>query len=87
MVVAFSEILVNPGTKIKDVLNIINQAPHKNLPSGIAIVVDDSNSLLGVITDGDVRRALLGGHDIEEPVTNVMNKNPIKYIYEIRRTK
>ena len=73
MVVAFSEILVNPGTKIKDVLNIINQAPHKNLPSGIAIVVDDSNSLLGIVTDGDVRRALLGGHDIEEPITNVMN--------------
>ena len=66
MVVAFSEILVNPETKIKDVLNIINQAPHKNLPSGIAIVVDDSNSLLGVVTDGDVRRALLGGHNIEE---------------------
>ena len=79
MVVAFSEILVNPGTKIKDVLNIINQAPHKNLPSGIAIVVDDSNSLLGVVTDGDVRRALLGGHNIEESVTNIMTKNPIKF--------
>lgn len=79
MAVRFSEVLVNSGTKIKDVLKIINQAPHKNLPSGIAVIVDDSNSLLGIVTDGDIRRALLNEYTIEDSVDKIMNKNPIKF--------
>ena len=64
----FTEILVSPKTEIKDVLEIINQAPHNKLPSGIALIVDDSNSLLGIVTDGDIRRALLENHNLNETV-------------------
>ena len=72
----FKDILVSPQTKIKDVLEIINQAPHNNLPSGIALIVDDSNSLLGIVTDGDIRRALLENHNLNETVDVIMNKSP-----------
>ena len=72
----FKEILVSPQTEIKDVLEIINQAPHNNLPSGIALIVDDSNSLLGIVTDGDIRRALLENHNLNETVDVIMNKSP-----------
>ena len=72
----FKDILVSPQTKIKDVLEIINQAPHNNLPSGIALIVDDYNSLLGIVTDGDIRRALLENHNLNEAVDVVMNKSP-----------
>lgn len=40
-------------------------------------VVDDSNKLLGIITDGDLRRMLEKGIDVySETIDNVMTKNP-----------
>lgn len=43
----------------------------------IALVIDDNNRLLGTITDGDIRRALLRGDDMDTPVDSFMNANPI----------
>jgi hypothetical protein len=40
----------------------------------IAFVVDASEKLLGTVTDGDVRRALLAGATLEDPVGPVMNR-------------
>lgn len=43
----------------------------------IALIVDEKGRLLGTLTDGDVRRALLKGKDIKETkVTEVMNSSP-----------
>ncbi len=42
----------------------------------IALVVDDEHRLLGTITDGDIRRALLRGEDMDTPVDKIMNANP-----------
>lgn len=36
---------------------------------GIALVVDQEGRLLGTITDGDLRRAILSGKDLESPVS------------------
>ena len=47
----------------------------------IAVVVSKQNKLIGTITDGDIRRALLHGHDLDSKVENIMNHNPI-YIHE-----
>jgi len=76
MINKYNSILVSPNTKIKDVLEKINQAPHNNLPSGIALIVDDSTSLLGIVTDGDIRRALLDNHNLNETVDLIMNGSP-----------
>jgi dTDP-glucose pyrophosphorylase/CBS domain-containing protein len=35
---------------------------------GIALVVDDGGRLLGTLTDGDIRRALLAGTGLDEPL-------------------
>ena len=43
----------------------------------ISLVVDDSDRLLGTITDGDIRRALLAHHGMETLVVDVMKKHPI----------
>lgn len=43
----------------------------------IALVVDENNCLLGTITDGDIRRGILKGITLNEPVRLVMNENPI----------
>jgi dTDP-glucose pyrophosphorylase len=41
----------------------------------IALVIDDDGRLIGVITDGDVRRGLLNGITLEQPVHLIMNKD------------
>ncbi len=43
----------------------------------IAIITDSHKKLLGVITDGDIRRALLNGAQLEDCVEKYMNSNPV----------
>ena len=42
----------------------------------VAVVVDDARRLLGLVTDGDVRRGLLAGNDLSSPVAAIMNRSP-----------
>ncbi len=42
----------------------------------VAIVIDNKNMLLGTITDGDIRRALLNHLSMDSPVEDIMNNNP-----------
>lgn len=42
----------------------------------IVPVTSDSGELLGVITDGDIRRGLISHNDLSSPASMVMNKNP-----------
>jgi NDP-sugar pyrophosphorylase family protein len=39
-------------------------------------VVDESNRLLGTVTDGDIRRGILRGVPMSESVVRIMNRNP-----------
>jgi dTDP-glucose pyrophosphorylase len=41
--------------------------------AGIALAVDESGRLVGVATDGDLRRALLRGASLEDPARSVLN--------------
>jgi arabinose-5-phosphate isomerase len=43
---------------------------------GITGVVNSDGCLIGVLTDGDLRRALQGGHNLDIIVTEVMTKAP-----------
>lgn len=45
---------------------------------GVAFVVDQNESLFGIVTDGDVRRALLAGVGLDEPVDKIANRSPAK---------
>ncbi len=48
--------------------------------SGCACIVDDDNKLVGVFTDGDLRRALTSDLDdpMNHPIADVMVKNPVR---------
>ncbi|NPA49854.1 MAG: KpsF/GutQ family sugar-phosphate isomerase [Thermodesulfobacteria bacterium] len=64
--------LVRLGEKMTEALFEINR---KGL--GCALVLDDDGSLCGIVTDGDLRRALLKYGDFRDlPVERVMTKNP-----------
>jgi dTDP-glucose pyrophosphorylase/predicted transcriptional regulator len=67
----WKNVLVKPSCTLRDVLEIINNEALR-----VALVVDDNDCLLGVVTDGDVRRALLAGICLEDNIINVMNKKP-----------
>ena len=63
---------VDPDTNIHDALKIID---HRG--GGIALVVNGEMKLLGTVTDGDVRRGILSGVDVQSPVTKIMNAEPV----------
>jgi len=41
----------------------------------IALVIDESERLIGVVTDGDVRRGILDGVGLEQPVSRIMYRH------------
>lgn len=75
------EDLMITGDKIPFVLDTMNfknaivKITEKKL--GMAIVINESNQLQGILTDGDIRRVLLKNIDIEElKVFEAMTKDP-----------
>lgn len=64
-------ILVSPEDSIHFVLGIIDQEALK-----LAIVVDENKQLLGTVSDGDVRRAILNNVSLEAPVSQIMHLKP-----------
>jgi len=64
-----SQYCVPPEAKIRDVISFIDK-----YGSGVAIVVDDARRLLGTVTDGDIRRAILGGLDLGLPVQSLLDR-------------
>jgi arabinose-5-phosphate isomerase len=64
--------IVGAQTALRDVLFSITAAR-----AGAAAVVDEQNKLLGVITDGDIRRALLADDSaMRKPAADVMTTKP-----------
>lgn len=63
---------LSAGATLGDALAAIDAAAL-----GVAIVLDDDSHLVGLVTDGDVRRALIGGSTLDAPVLVAMNASPI----------
>jgi len=49
---------------------------------GVAFVVDDKKRLCGVVTDGDIRRALLEGKGLEDKIRDLVAEKDFVYAYE-----
>jgi len=64
------DIVANPKTLLKEVLKIIDKSSKQ-----ICLVLDNKK-LLGTISDGDIRRALLNNISLDDTVENVYFKNP-----------
>jgi dTDP-glucose pyrophosphorylase len=64
--------LIGQGCTIREALSIIDKVGLR-----IAIVVDENKKLLGVVTDGDVRRGLLAGISLNDHVSQVMITKPV----------
>ena len=69
-------ITIKKNVTIKKAMEILSKEGRKCL-----IVIDGKKKLLGTISDGDIRKALLGGYKISDLIINVFNTNP-KYLIE-----
>jgi CBS domain-containing protein len=50
---------------------------------GIAFVVDENGKFAGLVTDGDVREAILRGTSVEDPISGIMNTQPVVITGEV----
>jgi dTDP-glucose pyrophosphorylase len=63
--------LVNSDVTLEQAIEVLDKAALR-----IALIVGEDDKLLGTLTDGDVRRALLKHLPLETSVTEVMNIQP-----------
>ena len=63
--------LIRENATVKDALAALNNLSGENIT---LFVTDDSGTLKGSVTDGDIRRALLKEASLESPVSVVMNR-------------
>lgn len=68
---SWTQILLKPADTLDKAIKILQNSGNR-----IALVVNDNSKLLGTITDGDIRRALIMQINMESKVTEVMNQDP-----------
>jgi perosamine synthetase len=62
-------LICNCNNSLLEAMRIINENAM-----GACFVVDELNSLKGVVTDGDIRRALLSNVRLDEEIKNILSK-------------
>ena len=67
----WQDILVPPNYSIQKTLKVIDKESLK-----LALVVDEKNQLLGTVTDGDIRRALINGKPLATHIVDIMFTSP-----------
>ncbi|ARU59556.1 mannose-1-phosphate guanyltransferase [Oleiphilus messinensis] len=71
----WKKIIIHPSDSILRAIEVIDKESLR------AALVTEDDQLLGMVTDGDIRRGLLRNIPLEGPVSQVMNKEP-KVVYE-----
>lgn len=66
-----ADYFLGPVATIRDAVRRIDRGASQT-----ALVVDDERRLLGVVTDGDVRRAILRDISLDSPVSEIMSATP-----------
>ena len=64
--------LLGPGATLQHAMELIDQSGLR-----MAVIISESRDLMGTVTDGDVRRALINRHKFDTSVLEVMNPQPI----------
>ena len=68
---SWDKVLIPPGASIHDAIEAIDRGSLQ-----ICLVVDTERRLLGTVTDGDIRRAILSGMDMGAPAEGIMYRTP-----------
>lgn len=70
--IPWERILVERTKTVFEAIKAIDTFPYH-----IGLVVDADRKLVGTVTDGDVRRAIINGATMQSPIESIMNTNPI----------
>ncbi len=65
------EVKLDKNASIKEALQIIGNGAIQ-----IAIILDNNGELYGTLSDGDIRRGLLNGLNLDSPISSIIFKNP-----------
>ena len=68
---SWKELLISPESSIREAIQLLDKSAKQ-----IVLVAEDNFALAGTVTDGDVRRGILKGLSLEEPVRKIMNSSP-----------
>jgi dTDP-glucose pyrophosphorylase len=68
----FQKILIQPDASVIEAMKRLDVGAAQ-----IVLVADADGKLLGTVTDGDTRRALLRGVPLEGPISAIMNRVPL----------
>jgi dTDP-glucose pyrophosphorylase/predicted transcriptional regulator len=68
----YKQVLVQPAVTIREALKRMDKAALQ-----VLVIVDDLNQILGIVTDGDVRRAVINNIDFNRPISSIMNTRPL----------
>ncbi|KFL34222.1 MULTISPECIES: nucleotidyltransferase family protein [unclassified Sulfurospirillum] len=60
------------SSTIKEAMQVIDTGAMK-----IAVVLDPHDHLIGILTDGDIRRGFLAGMNLNEKIESIVQKSPI----------
>ena len=63
---------ISPRSSIRDAIEVID-----NGAAQVALVVDSNNKLLGLVTDGDIRRGIINNLSLDGEVSLIMTKSPL----------
>jgi dTDP-4-amino-4,6-dideoxygalactose transaminase len=72
MVASLKKLFLSPADGLRRAMEVIGAGRM-----GMALVVDSDGRLLGTLTDGDVRRHLLGGGGQDDPVERCYNRKSL----------
>lgn len=73
------QFIIHQNKNIKEAMAIINVNAH-----GICFIVNDTNELKGILTDGDIRRALLAEKSILSPICEIMKTSYISLPMDVK---
>ncbi len=72
LITELAALRVAPDDHVRDAIAVIDRNELQT-----AMVLDATDRLVGIVTDGDVRQGLLRGVALDDPVVSIQNANPI----------
>jgi len=75
-----TQLYIRSSSTLRETMEVISLATRAGFPGGIALVVNPDGTLSGVVTDGDLRRALLAGHTLDDVVDPIVVRDPIVFL-------
>jgi dTDP-glucose pyrophosphorylase/CBS domain-containing protein len=71
MIKSWKNILILPNASILDTIQALDNSGLR-----IVIIADKEQNLLGTVTDGDIRKAIINKVSLDSPIFSIMNSSP-----------